>query len=72
MDTTVASLPPAVGDLLMKNIGIIQIVSMYSIGAYSALETGFSLSFSSKNIVACYFGVCKPLPGESLYMPFQP
>ena len=72
MDTTVASLPPAVGDLLMKNIGIIQIVSMYSISAYSALETGFFTFFFFKKIVACYFGVCKPPPGVSLYMPFQP
>ncbi|KAJ5240655.1 uncharacterized protein N7469_002246 [Penicillium citrinum] len=40
MDTTVARLPPAVGALLMENIGIVQIVSMFSIGAYNALETG--------------------------------
>lgn len=40
MDTTVARLPPAVGALLAENIGIVQIISMFSIGAYNALETG--------------------------------
>jgi hypothetical protein len=55
MDTTVASLPPAVGDLLMKNIGIIQIVSMYSISAYSALETGFFTFFFFKKYCGLLF-----------------
>ncbi|KAJ5974750.1 hypothetical protein N7481_008457 [Penicillium waksmanii] len=49
MDAKVASLPPAVRALLMENIGIIQIVSMYSIGAYGALETGlFTFHFFRK------------------------
>ena len=40
MDTVMTSLPPQVGAILMENISIIQIVSMFSIGAYNALETG--------------------------------
>lgn len=40
MDTVMTSLPPQVGAILMENISIVQIVSMFSIGAYNALETG--------------------------------
>jgi hypothetical protein len=39
----------------MKNIGIIQIVSMYSIGAYSALETGFFTFFFFKKYCGLLF-----------------
>jgi hypothetical protein len=40
MDALMSSLPPNVGAVLMKNIGILQVVSMFAIGAYNALETG--------------------------------
>jgi hypothetical protein len=39
----------------MKNIGIIQIVSMYSISAYSALETGFFTFFFFKKYCGLLF-----------------
>ncbi|KAF3004524.1 hypothetical protein E8E15_001070 [Penicillium rubens] len=40
MDTVMTSLPPRVGAILMENISIVQIVSMFSTGAYNTLETG--------------------------------
>lgn len=38
MDTVIISLLPKVGAILMENIEIIEIVSMFLIGAYNALE----------------------------------
>ncbi|KZN94185.1 hypothetical protein EN45_043740 [Penicillium chrysogenum] len=51
MDTLMTSLPPNVGAILMENISIIQIVSMFSIGAYNALETAISMQFASWGIL---------------------
>lgn len=42
MDTIMSSLPPPVGAFLMDNFAVIEIVSMFSIGAYNALETGIT------------------------------
>ncbi|KAJ5144441.1 hypothetical protein N7526_001949 [Penicillium atrosanguineum] len=41
MDTVMAKLPSEVGTILRENIAVIEIVSMFSIGAYNALETVF-------------------------------
>lgn len=39
MDTTLTSLPSEAGAILLANMSIVEIVSMFSIGAYNALET---------------------------------
>jgi hypothetical protein len=39
----------------MENIGIIQIVSMYSIGAYGALETGLFTFYFFRKYSGLYF-----------------
>lgn len=39
MDTAMANLPSEVGSTLRENIAVIEIVSMFSIGAYNVLET---------------------------------
>ncbi|CAG8112359.1 unnamed protein product, partial [Penicillium nalgiovense] len=44
-----------VGAILMENISIIQIVSMFSIGAYKALETGIVTFDSFKRYRGLYF-----------------
>ncbi|KAJ5087167.1 hypothetical protein N7456_010783 [Penicillium angulare] len=43
MDTMMSSLPPHMAEFLVKNIAVIEIVSMFSIGAYNALEVGLSI-----------------------------
>ena len=55
MDTLMTSLPTNVGAILMENISIIQIVSMFSIGAYNALETGIVTFDSFKRYRGLYF-----------------
>jgi hypothetical protein len=55
MDTLMTSLPPNVGAILMENISIIQIVSMFSIGAYNALETGIVTFDTFKRYRGLYF-----------------
>lgn len=55
MDTIITSLPSQVGAILMENISIIQIVSMFSIGAYNALETGIVTFDTFKNYRGLYF-----------------
>ncbi|KAJ6134795.1 hypothetical protein N7523_001117 [Penicillium sp. IBT 18751x] len=55
MDTIMTSLPSQVGAILMENISIIQTVSMFSIGAYNAVETGIITFDSIKNYRSLYF-----------------
>ncbi|KAJ5152607.1 uncharacterized protein N7482_009085 [Penicillium canariense] len=55
MDTIMTSLPPEVGTILMQNIGIIQVVSMFAIGAYNALETGIVTFDTFKHYRGLYF-----------------
>ncbi|KAJ5769726.1 uncharacterized protein N7511_001777 [Penicillium nucicola] len=55
MDTVITSLPPTVGTILMDNISIIQIVSMFSIGAYNGLETGIVAFDAFKGYRSLYF-----------------
>lgn len=49
------SLPPEVGTILMQNIGILQVVSMFAIGAYNALETGIVTFDTFKHYRGLYF-----------------
>ncbi|CEJ62492.1 hypothetical protein PMG11_10989 [Penicillium brasilianum] len=55
MDTTITNLPPNVGAILIENISIIQIISMFSIGAYNALETGIAVFDSFRRYRGLYF-----------------
>ncbi|OKP14899.1 hypothetical protein PENSUB_5157, partial [Penicillium subrubescens] len=55
MDTIITNLPPNVGAILIENISIIQIISMFSIGAYNALETGIAVFDSFKHYRGLYF-----------------
>jgi len=55
MDSVMTSLPPQVGAILMENISIIEIVSMFSIGAYNALETGIITFDVFKHYRGLYF-----------------
>lgn len=55
MDTVMSNLPPDVGMILMKNIGILQVVSMFAIGAYNALETGVVIFDTFKQYRGLHF-----------------
>ncbi|KAJ5900415.1 uncharacterized protein N7473_004485 [Penicillium subrubescens] len=55
MDTIITNLPPNVGTILIENISIIQIISMLSIGAYNALETGIAVFDLFKHYRGLYF-----------------
>ncbi|KAJ5267430.1 hypothetical protein N7478_010238 [Penicillium angulare] len=55
MDTLVTSLPPDVGAILMRNIAVIEIVSMFSIGAYNSLETVVLIFDAFKHYRGLYF-----------------
>jgi hypothetical protein len=55
MDTIITNLPPNMGAILIENISIIQIISMFSIGAYNALETGIAVFDSFKHYRGLYF-----------------
>ena len=55
MDTVITSLPPNVGAILMENVSIIQNVSMFSIGAYNALETSIVAFDTFKHYRSLYF-----------------
>ncbi|KAJ5117400.1 hypothetical protein N7448_011032 [Penicillium atrosanguineum] len=55
MDTAMANLPSEVGTILRENIAVIEIVSMFSIGAYNALETVFITFDVVKNYRSLYF-----------------
>lgn len=55
MDTTMASLPPQVGAFFMENIAVIQIVSMFSIGAWNGLEVGIKTFDCFKRYRGIYF-----------------
>lgn len=49
------SLPSQVGEFLMENITVIEIVSMFSIGAYNALEVGITTFDCFKHYRGLYF-----------------
>lgn len=55
MDSIMTSLPPEVGAFLMKNITVIQIVSMFSIGAWNGLEVGIKTFDCFKRYRGIYF-----------------
>ena len=55
IDTVMAHLPSEVGSILRENIAVIKIVSIFSIGAYNALETVFITFDVVKNYHSLYF-----------------
>ncbi|KAJ6126374.1 hypothetical protein N7523_001986 [Penicillium sp. IBT 18751x] len=55
MDTAMAHLPSEVGITIRENIAVIGIVSMFSIGAYNALETVFITFDIVQNYRSLYF-----------------
>jgi hypothetical protein len=55
MDTAITSISPKVGAIFMENVFIIQIVSMFSIGAYNALETAIVAFDTFKHYRSLYF-----------------
>ncbi|KAJ5778507.1 hypothetical protein N7520_001753 [Penicillium odoratum] len=55
MDTIITSLPSDVGAILMKNVSIIQVVSMFAIGAYNAFETAIVTFDTFKRYSGLYF-----------------
>ncbi|KAJ5433569.1 uncharacterized protein N7458_012725 [Penicillium daleae] len=55
MDNVMSSLPPDVGAILMQNIGILDVVSMFAIGAFNALETGIVTFDTFKHYRGLYF-----------------
>ena len=55
MDAVMAKLPSEVGTNLEEHIAIIEIVSMFSIGAYNALETVFIMFKMVQNYRDQYF-----------------
>ena len=55
MDTVMANSPSEVGTILKENIAIIEIVSMFSVGVYNALETVFITFDIVKNYRSLYF-----------------
>lgn len=55
MDTIVTSLPPKVGEFLMENMAVLQMVSMFAIGAYNALEVGIKTFDCFKHYRGLYF-----------------
>ncbi|KAF3401878.1 hypothetical protein F1880_009903 [Penicillium rolfsii] len=55
MDTVMSNLPPEVAAVFMKNIVILQVVSMFAIGAYNALETGIVTFDTFKHYRGLYF-----------------
>lgn len=55
MDTVITNLPPKVGAILIENFSIIQIVTMWSIDAYNALETAIVTFDTFKHYRSLYF-----------------
>jgi hypothetical protein len=55
MDSIMSSLPPDIGAILMENIGILQVVSMFVISANNALETGVVTFDTFKHYRGLYF-----------------
>jgi hypothetical protein len=50
-----ANLPSEVGSILRESIAAIEIVSMFSIGVYNALETVIIIFHIAKNYCSLYF-----------------
>ncbi|KAJ5691809.1 hypothetical protein N7462_001232 [Penicillium macrosclerotiorum] len=55
MDTILNNLPPELGDTLMNNFVILEVVSMFAIRAYNALETGIVTFDTFKHYRGLYF-----------------
>ncbi|KAJ5910651.1 hypothetical protein N7504_005294 [Penicillium tannophilum] len=55
MDTVMDCLPAGVSELLMENFVIVEVVAMFSIGAYNALEVGFCIFNNFTHYRGLYF-----------------
>jgi hypothetical protein len=55
MDAEVTSLPAEVGKFIMQNITVVQIIAMFSIGSYNALEVGITTFDCFKHYRGLYF-----------------
>lgn len=55
MDTPMPTLSPELGDFLLKNITIVEVISMFAIGAYGALEVGTASLDLFKRYRGLYF-----------------
>jgi len=55
MDMYLISLPAEVGQFLMRNIAVVEVIAMFSIGAYNALEVGIATFDCFKHYCGLYF-----------------
>ncbi|CAL5871583.1 uncharacterized protein PFLUO_LOCUS5836 [Penicillium psychrofluorescens] len=55
MDTFLSSLPPHVGEVLMENFTIVEIIAMFSIGCFNAVEVALSTFETFKRYRGLYF-----------------
>lgn len=55
MDTLMSNLPPEVSDILYRNFTIVQILAMFSIGAYNSLEVVMGIFERFKKYRGLYF-----------------
>jgi uncharacterized membrane protein len=55
MDTLMSSLPPEVGNILMGDITVVEIISMFAIGSFMALEVALSTLNQFKRYRGLYF-----------------
>ncbi|OQD75715.1 hypothetical protein PENDEC_c006G06987 [Penicillium decumbens] len=55
MDMYLISLPAEVGQFLMRNIAVVEVIAMFSIGAYNALEVGIATFDCFKHYRGLYF-----------------
>jgi hypothetical protein len=55
MDAEVTSLPAEVGKFIMQNITVVEIIAMFSIGSYNALEVGITTFDCFKHYRGLYF-----------------
>ncbi|KAJ6111363.1 hypothetical protein N7523_007424 [Penicillium sp. IBT 18751x] len=81
MDTAVSSLPEDKGEFLMRNISVIEIISMFAIGSYNALEVGLMTFDCFKYYRGLYFWsmqvaswgiLVHAIPGMIRYMALSP
>ncbi|KAJ5110560.1 hypothetical protein N7532_001095 [Penicillium argentinense] len=55
MDTRMPTLPPEMGEFVLKNIATVEVVAMFAIGTYSALEVGIACLDLFKRYRGLYF-----------------
>ena len=55
MDTLMKSLPPEVGDILMGDITVVEIISMFAVGSFMAVEVALSTLNQFQRYRGLYF-----------------